>query len=315
MKNLLFNDRWLKVISILVALIIWLYIVVFIDPIIEISVRDVPIQFIGSETLEQSGLCIVSESETVINLKVKGKRKRMGTNAMKNIIARADVSGISQEGVHNIPIEVAIPFANSGISSQSIYSVNVTTEALVEKKLKIEVNTTGSLATNYMAGTISVKPESLNIKGPESVVGKITMAGVILNYAESDVDMDVKLPIRLYGTDGKEIAAVDKMLERITMDKTEAEVKCRVLKLKEIPIDVVFDYPVGEEEISYSINPEKVMIYSEDVITTDITSIKTKPVSIDKLKESEKIKAELDIPYGVKILLDISEVEINLDKK
>lgn len=315
MRNILFNDRWLKVLSVVVAILIWLYIVVFIDPVIEISVRDVPIQFIGGDVLEESGLSVVSESETVMNLKVKGKRKRMGTNAMKNIIARADVSTIHEEGVHSVPIEVVIPFANSGISSQSVYNVDITTEKLVEKSLNIDIETTGSLASGYMAGSITVKPEKLNIKGPESVVGKITKAGVILNYNESDVDMDVKLPIHLYGTDGKEIVTVDKMLERITMESTEVDVKCKVLKLREIPVDVVFEYPGSEDEVSYSVNPEKVQIYSEQIITTEIESIKTKPISVEKLKESEKLKAELEIPYGVKILLDISEVEINLDKK
>ena len=47
------------------------------------------------------------------------------------------------------------------------------TEELVKKQITLEVKTEGSLAENYMAGPITTSPETVTIKGPKSVIGKI----------------------------------------------------------------------------------------------------------------------------------------------
>ena len=51
MKKLLASDGALKIISVLIAIGIWVYIALVMNPAIEVSVRDLPIQFIGGESL------------------------------------------------------------------------------------------------------------------------------------------------------------------------------------------------------------------------------------------------------------------------
>ena len=51
MKKMFASDNVLKVISIFIAIVIWIYIAIVMDPAIEITVRDLPIQFIGQEGL------------------------------------------------------------------------------------------------------------------------------------------------------------------------------------------------------------------------------------------------------------------------
>ena len=47
MKKLLISDKMLRLISFIVAVLIWLYINIVINPSIEVTVRDLPIQFVG----------------------------------------------------------------------------------------------------------------------------------------------------------------------------------------------------------------------------------------------------------------------------
>lgn len=318
MKKAFVNDNVLKGISVVVAIVIWLYIIIVLDPAVEVNVRDLPIQFVGEEQLNANGLSVVNESATTLSLKVKGSRKKMGKNDMKTIIAKVDVSAIKSEGKTSLPVEVVVPFENAGISSQNHYNVDVKAEKLVEKQLNLEVKTEGTLAENYMAGPIKTDPEAITIKGPESVVGKIARAGVVLDYANADVDIDAEVPIKLYGTDGKELPALDAILTRIQQDVTSTKIHCSVVKLREVSIIPNFgearaeDGAVLNQDFSYSVNPEKVQIYGEDRLTAKITAIETEPISMEKFLDNQKVKVKLQIPDGVKILRDVTEVEVTM---
>ncbi len=312
MKRLL-EDRWLKVFSVGIAIVIWLYIFLILDPAQEVTVRDLPIEFIGAEQLNARGLSVVSESDTEISVKVSGSRKRMARNNMKSIIAKADISYINQEGVTTIPVDVVVPFENFGITSQDPYTVDVKVESTVQKTIDIEIQTEGSLATDYMAGPMQIEDKTVTVTGPKSVVGKIDRAVVLLNYQGADVDIDETLPIRFYDTEDKEIVSIDPILSRIRTNISQTILHCKVVKLKQVPISPVF--PEEMHEGDYKLNIQKVQIYGDEQITSKIEEIKTEWISMEKLTSNQKTKVKLVIPEGVKILQDISEVEVTLSKK
>ncbi|MBQ4146079.1 MAG: YbbR-like domain-containing protein, partial [Clostridia bacterium] len=312
MKNIFSNDNSLKVISVIVAILIWIYIIIVLDPAVEVNVRDLPIQFVGEEVLAERGISVVNESATAISIKVQGSRKRMGKYDMKTIIARVDMSGINEVGQTSLPVEVVVPFENVGISSQSHYNVQITTEELVEKQINLDIKTEGSLAENYMAGDITLSPESVTIKGPKSVVGKINKAGILLEYANADVDIDVELPIRFYGVDEKIIPVQDALMKRISQDIQSTKVHCEVVKLREVNITPRFSAESYDErdavlnDAKIAINPETVLIYGDDKVTAKIGTIYTTEVPVEKFIDNKKAKAKLIIPEGVKILKDIT---------
>ena len=320
MKKWIEEDGRLRILSIVIAIFIWILIVFVVDPAVEISVRDIPIQFEGMEVLNQKGLSVVNEEATTINLKVQGSRKRMGQNDMKTISAKADISKIDSEGVVEVPVSIVIPFENSGITEQNLYQVAVAVEKLAEKEINLEVKTTGSLATNYMAGPIKTNPEKITVRGPESAVGKIAGAGVVLNYANSDVDIDKELNIELYDETGNEFSTTDVLLKRVSMSNSTTMLHCSVLKLRSVNIKAIFDSEyswdknISIDDIEYDINPKSVQIYGDDVLTSKINEISTAPIPFERLLNNEKVKVKLNIPADIKILNDITDVEISLKK-
>lgn len=308
----------LKVVSVIIAVMIWLYIIIILDPAYEVTVRDLPIQFIGGEQLNQNGLSVVNESDTAITIKIQGSRKKLGRNNMKSVIAKVDLSAINAEGTTTLPVDVVVPFENLGITSQDPYTVDIKVERLVEKTMDIGIKTEGSLAEGYMAGPMHTETETVKVKGPESVIGKIARAAVVLNYGNADVDIDKELSIRLYNTDDKEISANDSILNRIQKDINQTKVHCTVVKLKRVDITAVFDNEdengIGNE-LSYKLNPPAVQIYGDEQITSRVFQIQTEPISFEKLVSNQKTKVKLVIPQGVKVLQDIHEVEITLIAK
>ena len=319
MKKIFESDTFLKILSVMIAVILWLYIIVVLDPAVEVEVRDLPIQFVGQEQLEYNGISVVNESATTINLKVKGSRKKMGRYDMKTIIAKVDMSGVWSVGQHTLPVDIVVPFENIGISSQNIYDVDIQTEKTVRKKLELEIATEGSPAQNYMPGEMEINPKTVTIKGPESVVGKIEKAGVVLNYGNADVDITQELPIQFYDSDEKQLTAQDALLKRITQDVDMATVECAVVKLRTVKIIPQFWADTEEERellanTSYTLNPATIQIYGEDEVTAKITEISTEGIPMEKFTDNHKAKVRLILPYDVKVLKDISEVEITLSR-
>lgn len=320
MKKLFESDSFLKVFSLAIAIFLWLYIIVVLDPPVEVSVRDIPIQFVGQEQLMERNVSVVSESATSISLKVKGSRKKMGRYDMKTIIAKADLSQISEAGQYKLPIDIVIPFENAGISSRSSYHVEVQVEQQISKRLELEVQTQGSLAAGYMPGDNIVNPTRVTIKGPESVVGKIEKAAVVLNYNNQKTDVKETLPVQFYDSDGRALTAQDALLQRISQDITEAEVKCDVLQLRTVKIVPQFDGATEDEKnllstANYTMNPSTIQIYGNDSETAKITEISTEWIPVSTVADGKKAMVKLKIPYGVKVLNDVNEVEITLISK
>ncbi len=319
MKKIFESDTFLKILSVVIAVLLWLYIIVVLDPPVEVEVRDLPIQFVGQEQLQNNGISVVNESATSINLKVKGSRKKMGKYDMKTIIAKVDLSGVWSAGQHTLPVDIVVPFEHNEISYQSFYDVIIQTEKTVWKKLELEIATEGSTAMNYMPGDMSVNPKAVSIKGPESVIGKIEKAGVVLNYGGADVDITQELPIHFYDIDGKALVAQDALLKRITQDIEIATVECSVVKLRTVKIVPQFWADTEDERellagIEYTLNPATVQIYGEDEITAKITEISTEGIPMEKFTDNHKAKVKLILPYDVKVLKNISEVEITLSR-
>ncbi len=314
MKKLLASDGALKIISVLIAIGIWVYIALVMNPAIEVTVRDLPIQFIGVESLNSRGLAVISESATTVTVKIKGSRKKMGNNDMKTIIAKADISSITETGETNIPIEIVIPFENQGVSSQSEYSVNVKVEKSAEKTLDIEVSTIGTLAPDYMPGDIVCDPKKVTLSGPKSAVDKISKAEAVLNYNNEDVDIDTSAQIVFYGADNKEISMLDALMGRISISVDNVSIHCPVLKMHKAEVKAEFGRQELPENFSYKTDPFEVYVFGDENVSSKINEIKTEQIPLDKLLDNGKVKVKLIIPNGVKIFHDISEVEISIEK-
>lgn len=314
MKKLLASDGALKIISVLIAIGIWVYIALVMNPAIEVTVRDLPIQFIGGESLNSRGLAVISESATTVTVKIKGSRKKMGNNDMKTIIAKADISSITETGETNIPIEIVIPFENQGVSSQSEYSVNVKVEKSAEKTLDIEVSTIGTLAPDYMPGDIVCDPKKVTLSGPKSAVDKISKAEAVLNYNNEDVDIDTSAQIVFYGADNKEISMLDALMGRISISVDNVNIHCPVLKMHKAEVKAEFGRQELPENFSYKTDPFEVYVFGDENVSSKINEIKTEQIPLDKLLDNGKVKVKLIIPNGVKIFHDIYEVEISIEK-
>ena len=119
------------IISILVALALWVYVDVEKAPERTKTIRDVPVEFSGEDTtLADRGLMLLSGYDTTVDLVIKGPRNELRKLDRSKIRIVANTSNIKEAGSQTLTYEVVFPDnirrGKLTVDSASIYSITVT---------------------------------------------------------------------------------------------------------------------------------------------------------------------------------------------
>ena len=115
-KKILDSKILYVVVSLLIAVSLWLYVTSTDMTNDSTTIYNVPVTFEGLEFLEDRDLMIVSEKPTV-NIRVQATPTVLASLNNKTVQVTADVSNISLEGPHTILYRVIPP---AGVSSSQV---------------------------------------------------------------------------------------------------------------------------------------------------------------------------------------------------
>jgi YbbR domain-containing protein len=104
-KELFKQDAFLKIISVFIAIILWSYVSLVLDPEIEKEFPNIPVKFINEQELINSGMTLIN-SEYSVNFVVKGRRNIINSINKEKIFASADLSGLSKLGRNEIEVKI-----------------------------------------------------------------------------------------------------------------------------------------------------------------------------------------------------------------
>lgn len=304
MKKFFLNNWALKVISFVAAVIVWIYIIIVIDPSVDYTLKDVPIEY-NEELLAEQGLSIVSDIKPTVEIKLRGSRKRLYNIDSDKVIAKADLSNINKIGDYRLNVRVSIINEYVDIVSVKPDVVDVTVDKIIERRENIQVESVGSLAEGFEAGEVQLSSESVLLKGASSLVNNIAKAVVYLNYNDAKYDITSTEKIVLLDYSGNVIESSD-----ITKDIDAVNVVCPVLERKNV--DVALNsgntLPLGYK---VEISPNMLTVYAKSDVIADITDISTEYVDLSNLRGSEK-HVQLVIPDGVQVRGGITSVTVKV---
>ena len=103
MKNKKVNTR---IISILFAVALWLYVASEQNPLEYKPIKDIPVRLINTETVGASGLVIRDPQQHKVDVNIQGKRSVLAEIKTADILAEADLRGYTRRGVNNVPVEI-----------------------------------------------------------------------------------------------------------------------------------------------------------------------------------------------------------------
>ena len=169
----------LKVLSVLVAIVIW-YIVVDINDPVESSSFNVKVT-VENEGYIANGKNIyhIEDAYKTVNVFVSANRSTLKRITADDITVTADLTQIVD--LERDPVMVPLTATCSGVSQTGVSlarnAIPITIETIATREFPITVDTGDSVpSAEYEVGTTTANPDQIVINGPESIISQIDSA-------------------------------------------------------------------------------------------------------------------------------------------
>ncbi|NLD18936.1 MAG: hypothetical protein GX663_01625 [Clostridiales bacterium] len=173
------NKIVLRIISLVIAVLLWVYVMGEVNPETKLKVNDIQVSFANTELLADDGLAAVEEDTVTVSATIKGKRSQVNEAAENGITATVDVNGC-EKGKNEKELSINLPsgIALEGISQETL---EFEVEDLVSEERPVEVNFIGDVGSgklvpwsgDYDYLYVMVSGAESSVKKAEAVSGTI----------------------------------------------------------------------------------------------------------------------------------------------
>ena len=254
------ESRWVYVLlSILLAIIFWVYVRAAVDPSGTISIHNVRVETTGANVLASQGLAISEITPQVVELQVEGPNSARA-NLLRNrsgLYVRVDVSSCV-EGENTLRWREVWP-ENINYDDLTVLrsTVTVKVEKLYSKSFDIQFQLDGKVAKGYQMGTIAIEPEQVVISGPVEQVNQVDRVMAVLKTEELNERFTGDLALVPVDKQGKSLENLE-----LTLSAESAYVVVPVVKTKEVAltVNVVSGGGATRDDARLDIDPPKIVV-------------------------------------------------------
>lgn len=297
-KNILYDNRFLMLLSVFVAIALWAVVVVVYSPETEKKIEDVPVKIEASGLAQSGGLKAYLDADYKIDVVVSGKRIVVDSaeEIKDDLVVYANTSFVTSSGDHTLKLEVSSESASPQyeIVSLSPEEIVVYFDTESQKTFKIEPDIsyeTQLTADGYVVGDTSVLGvDTVTVTGPQNKINQIEHV-----YAKAVIDE----PLTANTTVQAELAAVDENGNSIKYIKITREsnvnVNISVSRQAEYETKVEFTNPPSayidaEMPFVYSIDPATaVFAADESVLGENADEIVIGKIDFSQIKPGENL--------------------------
>lgn len=235
LKKLLLDNWGLKLISLVLAFVLWFMVISIDDPVREKSFANIKVNLINTEELEAKGMVweILDETDVIKTVSFDAPLSVRETIEASDIIAQADLGEITV--AETVAIEFLCPKYSNQVTniSGSITNVKLRVEEKVSKWINIEYKLVGDVAEGYLVGGVSLEQNRLEIAGPQSKINEVTKAVVYVDVAGAKAgELSARVDVHLLDATGKEVS-----YPNVTKNTDAIKVTVDVHTTKEVPIE------------------------------------------------------------------------------
>lgn len=313
-RKLIYNDKYLIVISIIAAVAIWVATSMNLSPETTKTIT-VPLTVNFSDTAaEQLGLKCFGDETVNVDVTVSCKKYLAKDITADNLDVHLQTNAVTTSGYSDVPIQVESNGTDNNFKITgyypTVYRAYFDVEA--EKVMDIEVsyNNDDFIEDGYMMGEPLLSESTVTVKGPRTYISQV-------DKVISRVDIDSKLK----ETVSKELTltAVDSYGSRVSFISfsTEAEnLTITIPVLKEMNLNVTSSF-VGKPskvntndfDISYSLNKVNAgILEGADIKEANIGSIEFSKLNVGKNKFSFDVNS-LD---GIVVLDNVETIDVTV---
>lgn len=287
MKNKLKNNTKIKLISLLSAIVLWIYVMAIVDPEDSRLFENVPVVVTNIEELAENDLIVYPESDLVADINIKGKLSDVQKITVDDIHIYGTINN-PMEGNNKLSLKVNITKQVSYEFKTDFIVVRLEKLLYDEKDIKPEI--IGKYKDDV--DTVSLSQDTVEISGPRILIDQVDHVKASIKVDDNSKNMlNQKVKLMAVNNVGKEVKGISLSVKNIN-------VEIKLLEEKEVPINIQLkDNTVDISK--YEITPSMVTIRGKKDVLDNIDYINTKKLDIASIGPLTKV--ELEVPEGIAI--------------
>lgn len=302
MIDLLKRNWAAKIIALIVAIVLWFFVMNEQNPAIDNSVT-VPLEVVNLPEGYTSDHSVDS-----IKLKVRGQRSLFIGATENDFKAYVDLTGIT-EGKHPLKVQTALPRGFDLIAA-SPETIIFDVDKIVKNEFKVELAFSGSPNTGVTVGKAEPLVKAVSIEGPSMAVGAVSRVVGYVSLAGKDSDFTVPVPLVAVNKEGKEVGDI-----KMTPDTVNVQVsivKGLYKKFVDIKPIAANDLPEGLVLGSITVEPAKIDIFGDQRVVDTLEFVETERISLADVTKATTKEVRLKLPIGITVTNDTILVKITI---
>lgn len=287
------NKKFNIILSLLIAIGIWAYVIGETDPADTRTFRDIPVTLTNEHLLDENGLAVRDVSVETMNVSLTGSRADINKIDEEDITASVDLSGATT-GENRLRVDIRIPDSVE-IEDKSVNKVTVTVDRKVSREFSIKPEYAGTFADEQEPITVEMNHETVTVTGAESLVDEVDHVCARVGSGEVTTKLS---------TVSSALIPVDKnsrKVERLKMSADSVQITAQLAVLKTVKLEVpVYDRSDDAFEKKVSV-PETITVKgcSRDIDAID--AVTAEPVDITDIEKDTELDIKPVLPEGVQI--------------
>lgn len=304
-KKFFERDSVLKIVSLFIAVLVWLYVIYIEDPEVEKTVDDIPVSFKVTELTED--LAVIDYDIKEVDVKISGNRSDVMDFDKEELNAVLDLSSVSKSGKYE-KIKLNVTTANKKIEIVEISTktVNVEIDDVILREFELKTEFDGNMPSGYIiTDRPVVNVEKITVKGAQKYINSVEGAYVSIDCDNLSSSGTLVCSVYLKDKNGKKIDKGHSAYKylKLSENNISAFVSVEETNMADVEIKDLENYEVE------SIFPSKIEVYSKKGL---LNKIYTKSIQGKEPDKDGYITLKLDVPEGVIIINSEDSVKVKI---
>ena len=318
MKEKITNNLLLKILSLIIAFLVWLIVVNADNPIMTESFVVSDVQLLNEAYIDADGkMCMQDEEQDPIRVTIRAERKVLDRISASDIRAVADLQ--QAVSLDTDPVMVPITAVCAGIAPEDIQvtpqnlSLHVEDKDTQEFVVNVTTNNTRP-DRGYEVGTLLSNPEKIKITGPISLINKIDRVNAAIDVSDASEDVTEETEVTVIDKNGEVFSDTDMAY----LNVSKVYVTARLWEVRsDVRIRAEYSGTAAEgyEAESITTTPNVITVAGstsaleelEEQNNTIWIPADAVDISGEKSDYEEKINISDYLPEGLKLTADSSE--------
>lgn len=269
MKKKILRNWGLKLISLVIAFMLWYLAVSTDDPKETRPFSNIPVVLRNAELLEQENKVYEIQGSIFTRVSVRAPRSVIEQLRASDIVAEADMNMLTD--INTIAITCSVPNYEVESVSCNPAVLKLSIEEKSTRWLRVQPTTTGDVAEGYVIVGTKIDQNRIEISGPKSLVETVSYAGLRVDVTGATGTQTANAEIILYDADGN-------IIESESLHKTVNQIRMEVevLPAKDVPVELSYTGVPSQKYMATGrvvCDPETIKIAGSALALANITKI------------------------------------------